>query len=152
MFLAPLIQWVHVGSVVLLIGGFFFLRIVLIPIANRQTEPTTLISSALRRFSGVVWCTLLTVLFSGVYNLISFFRTARATAADSIASDYSLYILILAVKFFIVFLIYTLAIILTFPYPVFEVFQKKPSPWLNLIIGLGLIIIFLSAYLRRMTY
>ncbi|RKU30441.1 hypothetical protein C6497_04455 [Candidatus Poribacteria bacterium] len=152
MFLTPLIQWVHVGSVVLLIGGFFFLRIVLIPIANHHTDPNTLISSALRRFSGVVWCTLLTVLFSGVYNVISFFRTARATAADSIVSDYSLYILILAVKFFIVFLIYTLAIILTFPYPVFEVFQKKPSPWLNLIISLGLIIIFLSAYLRRMTY
>ena len=152
MFLKPLIQWVHVGSVVLMIGGFFFLRIVLIPIANRQTDPIVLISSALKRFSGVVWCTLLTVLISGLYNVISFFRTARATAADSIASDYSLYILILAVKFFIVFLIYTLAIILTFPYPVFEVFQKKPSPWLNLIIGLGLIIIFLSAYLRRMTY
>ncbi|MCG9127671.1 hypothetical protein JT359_08745 [Candidatus Poribacteria bacterium] len=152
MLLIPLIQWVHVGSVVLMIGGFFFLRIVVIPIANRQSDPTTLISVSLKRFSGVVWCTLLTVLFSGVYNVISFFRTARATASDSIASDYSLYILILAIKFFIVFLIYTLAIILTFPYPVFEVFQKKPSPWLNLIIVLGLIIIFLSAYLRRMVY
>lgn len=152
MFLKPMIQWVHVGSVVLMIGGFFFLRIVLIPIANRQSDPNTLISSSLRRFSGVVWCTLLTVLFSGVYNVISFFRTARASAEGSIASDYSLYILILAVKFFIVFLIYTLAIILTFPYPVFDVFQKKPSPWLNLIIVFGLIIIFLSAYLRRMVY
>ena len=152
MFLKPLIQWVHVVSVVLMIGGFFFLRIVLIPIANRQSDPSTLISTALRRFSGVVWCTLLTVLLSGVYNVISFFRSARASAADSIASDYSLYIFILAIKFFIVFLIYILAIILTFPYPVFEVFQKKPSPWLNLIIVLGLITIFLSAYLRRMVY
>lgn len=152
MFLKPLIQWVHVGSVVLMIGGFFFLRIVLIPIANRQSDPITLISSALRRFSVVVWFTLFTVLFSGLYNLISFFRTARATGAESVASDYSLYILILAVKFFIVFLIYTLAIILVLPYPVFDVFQKKPSPWLNLIIVLGLIIIFLSAYLRRMVY
>lgn len=150
MFVKPLIQWVHVGSVVLMIGGFFFFRVVLIPIANRLSDPDPLISSALRRFSGVVWCALLTVLISGLYNVITFFRAARKLAAESIAPDYSHYILILGIKFFIVFLIYTLAVILTFPYPVFEVFQKKPSPWLNLIIILGFFIIFLSAYLRRM--
>lgn len=151
MFLKPVIQWVHVGSVVLMIGGFFFLRAVLIPIANRFPDPKSLISSGLRRFSGVVWITLLTVLMSGVYNVISFFRTARITAEES-EVDYSLYILILGIKFFIVFLIYTLAVILTFPYPVFETFQNKPSPWLNLIIFLGLIIIFLSAFLRRLSF
>ena len=150
MFLKPLLQWLHVGSVALLIGGFFFFRVVLIPIANRSPAPDTLISSALRRFSGIVWPTLLTVLISGLYNVITFFRTARATAAESAGVDYSLYILVLAVKFFIVFLIYTLAIVLTFPYPVFGVFQKKPAPWLNIVIILGLVIIFLSAFLRRM--
>ncbi|MCE2401866.1 hypothetical protein J4G08_13390 [Candidatus Poribacteria bacterium] len=150
MFLKPLIQWLHVGSVVLMIGGFFFFRVVLIPIANRLPDPSTLISSTLRRFSGIVWTTLLTVLISGLYNVITFFRTARMSAAESVDVDYSLYILILGFKFFIVFLIYTLAIILTFPYPVFEEFQKRPAPWLNIVIILGLIVIFLSAFLRRM--
>ena len=150
MFLKPLIQWLHVGSVVLMIGGFFFFRVVLIPIANRHPDPNTMISSALRRFSGIVWSALLTVLISGVYNVITFFRTARMSATESVDVDYSLYILILGVKFFIVFLVYTLAVVLTFPYPVFEAFQKKPSPWLNVTIFLGLIIIFLSAFLRRM--
>ena len=152
MLLKPLIQWLHVGSVVLMIGGFFFLRIVLIPIANRLPDPKTLISSALRRFSGIVWIALLTVLISGVYNVITFFRTARMSATESIDVDYSLYILILGIKFFIVFLIYTLAVVLTFPYPVFEGFQKKPTPWLNITIILGLIVIFLSAFLRRSSF
>ena len=144
-------QWIHVGSVVLMIGGFFFFRVVLLPIANRSSDPAALISSALRRFSGIVWTALLTVLISGFYNFISFFRTARAgTAVDSVASDYSLYIFVLGIKFFIVFLIFTLAIFLTFPYPVFEVYQKRPAPWLNLTVILGLIVIFLSAYLRRL--
>lgn len=151
MFLKALIQWIHVGSVVLMIGGFFFLRAVLLPIANRSSDPAALISAALRRFSGIVWTALLTVFISGLYNFISFFRTARADAAvDPIASDYSLYIFVLGIKFFIVFLIFTLAIFLTFPYPVFEVYQKKPAPWLNLTVILGLIVIFLSAYLRRL--
>lgn len=155
-------QWLHVGSVVLIIGGFFFFRVVLLPIANRLPEPGALISWALRRFSGFVWGALLTVLISGLYNFITFFRAARAAAAAPgnvedlqamplvVVSDYSLYILVLGVKLFIVFLIFTLAIILTFPYPVFDIFQKKPAPWLNITVILGLIVIFLSAFLRRM--
>ena len=144
-------QWIHVGSVVLMIGGFFFLRVVLLPIANRSSNPAALISSALRRFGGIVWTALLTVLISGLYNFITFFRTARAgSAVNPLASDYSLYIFVLGIKLFIVFLIFALAIFLTFPYPVFEVYQKRPAPWLNLTVIFGLIVIFLSAYLRRL--
>ena len=148
-FLKSLIQWLHVGSVVLMIGGFFFFRVILIPIANRLPDSTTLIASALRRFSGIVWCALLTVLISGLYNFITFFRAARGVAAAEMPY-FSLYILVIGIKLFIVFLIYTLAIMLTFPYPVFEIFQKKPAPWLNLAVILGLIVIFLSAFLRRL--
>ena len=144
-------QWIHVGSVVLMIGGFFFLRVVFLPIANRHADSESLISSALRRFGGIVWTALLTVLISGLYNFITFFRAARSViAAGMFVADYSLYILVLGVKLFIVFLIFTLAIVLTFPYPVFDVFQKKPAPWLNLTVVLGLIVIFLSAFLRRL--
>ena len=135
-----------------MIGGFFFFRVVFLPIANRSADPAALISSALRRFSGVVWTALLTILISGLYNFITFFRGARADAAiDPAVSDYSLYIFVLGIKLFIVFLIFTLAIALTFPYPVFGVYQKKPAPWLNLTIIFGLIVIFLSAYLRRLS-
>ena len=120
-----------------MIGGFFFFRVVLLPIARRLPKPETLIASVLRRFSGVVWTALLTVLISGLYNFITFFRTARSiSATGTFISDYSLYILVLGVKLFIVFLIFTLAIVLTFPYPVFDVFQKKPTPWLNLTVVL----------------
>lgn len=151
MFLKSLMQWIHVGSVVLMIGGFFFFRVILLPIAEKLPKPETLISPALRRFGGVVWTALLTVLISGLYNFITFFRAARASAAAGAAiSDYSLYILVLGIKLFIVFLIFTLAIVLTFPYPVFDTFQKKPARWLTLTVLLGLIVIFLSAFLRRL--
>ena len=150
MFLKSLMQWIHVGSVVLMIGGFFFFRVVLLPIANRSADPAALVSPALRRFGGIVWTALLTILISGLYNFITFFRAARAAAAiNPGVSDYSIYIFVLAIKLFIVFLIFTLAIVLTFPYPVFNVFQKRPAPWLNIIVLLGLVVIFLSAFLRR---
>ena len=62
----------------------------------------------------------------------------------------STYILVLGVKLFIVFIIFTFGVLLTFPYPVFAPIQKRPAPWLNLTLILGLIVIFLSALLRRL--
>ena len=150
-FLPALMQWLHVGSVVLMIGGLFFYRIILIPAikALPHIQQSQLTESISRRFRIVVWLTLITVLVSGVYNFVSFLRFTRVRNVLEISPDYSLYILILAIKFFIVFLIFTLGIVLTFPYSVFASFQRNPSPWLNLMLILGLIVIFLSTFLRR---
>ena len=151
-FLPALIQWLHVASVVLMIGGFFFLRVVLIPASRSlpNSHQPKLMAAALRRFSVVVWIALVTILASGIYNFVSFLRSANATTAAEVSADFSYYILVLGIKLFIVFLIFTLGIVLTFPYPVFDPFQKRPSPWINLTMILGLIVIFLSALLRRL--
>lgn len=151
-FLPALIQWLHVASVVLMIGGFFFLRVVLIPASRSlpNSHQPKLMVAALRRFSVVVWIALVTILASGIYNFVSFLRSANATTASEVSPDFSYYILVLGIKLFIVFLIFTLGIVLTFPYPVFDPFQKRPSPWINLTMILGLIVIFLSALLRRL--
>ena len=151
-FLPALIQWLHVASVVLMIGGFFFLRVVLIPASRSLPEnyQPKLMTAALRRFRVVVWIALVTILASGIYNFVSFLRSANAATSAGMSPDFSYYILVLGIKLFIVFLIFTLGIVLTFPYPVFDPFQKRPSPWINLTIILGLIVIFLSAVLRRL--
>ena len=151
-FLPALMQWLHVGSVVLMIGGFFFLRAVLLPASQvlPDNHRPKLIAAAFRRFRVVVWIALVTILVSGIYNFISFLRSARTATVSGTPPDYSLYILVLGVKLFIVFLIFTLGVVLTFPYPVFAPFQKRPSRWINLTLILGLIVILLSAFLRRL--
>ena len=151
-FLPALMQWLHVGSVVLMIGGFFFLRVVLLSASQAlpDSHRPKLIEAVLHRFRVVVWTALVTILVSGIYNFISFLRSARAVTASGAAPDYSLYIFVLGVKLFIVFLIFTLGVVLTFPYPVFAPFQKRPSRWINLTLILGLIVIFLSTFLRRL--
>ena len=152
--LPVLMQWLHVGSVVLMIGGFFFLRVVLLPSAKVLPDPqkTEMIEAALRRFRVVVWISLFTILVSGVYNFIAFLiSTGNQTVTDpNSAPDYSIYIVVLGVKFLIVTLIYILGIALTFPYPVYAPIQKHPAPWLNMTLALGIIVIFLSTFLRRM--
>ena len=152
--LPVLMQWLHVGSVVLMIGGFFFLRVVLLPASKVLPNPqkTELIEAAFRRFRIIVWITLFTILVSGIYNFVDFLRsTGNQTVTDpDLVPDYSTYILALAVKFLIVFLIFTLGVLLTFPYPVYAPIQKYPAPWLNVTLALGIIVIFLSTFLRRM--
>ena len=149
-----LMQWLHVGSVVLMIGGFFFLRVILLPATKilPDQQQSQMTESAFRRFRAVVWIALLTILVSGIYNFVTFFRSARSQGQTVLETspDYSTYVLILGVKLFIVFLIFTLGVVLTFPYPVFAPFQKRPAPWLNVTLILGLIVIFLSTFLRRM--
>jgi uncharacterized membrane protein len=154
-FLPALIQWIHVGSVVLLIGGFFFLRVILLPSAKvlPDNQQPKLLEAAFRRFRVVIWSALLTILFSGVYNFIAFLRSTGSLSQDpatELTQDPSTYILVLGVKLFIVFIIFTFGVLLTFPYPVFAPIQKRPAPWLNLTLILGLIVIFLSALLRRL--
>ena len=154
-FLPALIQWIHVGSVVLLIGGFFFFRVILLPSAKvlPENQQSKLLEAAFRRFRVVIWSALLTILFSGVYNFIAFLRSTGSLSQDpatELTQDPSTYILVLGVKLFIVFIIFTFGVLLTFPYPVFAPIQKRPAPWLNLTLILGLIVIFLSALLRRL--
>ena len=154
-FLPALIQWIHVGSVVLLIGGFFFLRVILLPSAKvlPENQRPKLLEAAFRRFRIVIWSALLAILFSGVYNFIAFLRSTGSFSQDSPKEpieNLSTYILVLGVKLFIVFIIFTFGVLLTFPYPVFAPVQKRPAPWLNLTLILGLIVIFLSALLRRL--
>ena len=139
----------------LLIGGFFFLRVILLPAAKvlPEDQRPKLVNAAFRRFRIVIWSALLTILFSGVYNFIAFLRSTGSFSPDPPTEpieDLSVYILVLGVKLFIVFIIFTFGVLLTFPYPVFAPIQKRPVPWLNLTLILGLIVIFLSALLRRL--
>ena len=139
----------------LLIGGFFFLRVILLPSIKvlPENQQPKLLEAAFRRFRVVIWSALLTILFSGVYNFIAFLRSAGSFSQDlpkEPVQDLSTYILVLGIKIFIVFIIFTFGVLLTFPYPVFAPIQKRPTPWLNLTLILGLIVIFLSALLRRL--
>ena len=111
-FLPVLMQWLHVGSVVLMIGGFFFLRVVLLPAAKILPTPqqAEIVDAAFRRFRVIVWIALITILVSGVYNFIAFLiSTGNQTVTDpKLAPDYSMYIVVLGVKFLIVTLIFIL--------------------------------------------
>jgi len=149
-FLSAFMQWLHIASAVVLIGGLFFLGVILLPALKVLPEHlrSSMVQTVFQRFRVLVWAATLTILISGVYNFITTLRTLRVDAHET-AEDASMYILTLGLKLLIVFVIFTFGLLLTCPYPVFAPIQKRPTPWLNLAMVLGLIVLFLSAFLRR---
>lgn len=63
-------RWVHIASVVTLIGGFIYARFVLAPaIASAPpAERNSLIAAAQRAFRPLLFIVIATVLISGIYN------------------------------------------------------------------------------------
>ena len=71
--LTALMRWVHISSVVTLIGGIVYARFVMIP-AESSLSPdarTTLDDSAAAHFRPVVFAAIAGLLLSGIYNYLS---------------------------------------------------------------------------------
>jgi len=68
--LAVVMRWVHIASVVMLIGGFVYARFVLAPSVATLPDPEREIvrKRAMGAFRPIVYVTLLLILGSGAYN------------------------------------------------------------------------------------
>ena len=71
--LALLMRWTHVISVIALLGGFFYARLVLAPAlaALPGTERRTLGDQAAARFRPILVTVVFTILGSGLYNYLT---------------------------------------------------------------------------------
>ncbi len=61
-------RWIHVASVVTLIGGFIYSRFVLAPALASVPQSDAVGAAAARAFRGLLYTVLLTVIGSGIYN------------------------------------------------------------------------------------
>jgi len=134
-------QWVHIGSVIVALGGVIFVRLFLIPalkVLDRGQVPI-LLGKISSRFNTILWTCIGLILISGVYNIAS---------TNPPFSGW--YTWILSVKILLALTLFTISLTLTLPIPAFSDLQRNRPKWLMVNIILGAIIILLSAYLRRM--
>lgn len=61
-------RWMHIISVIVLVGGTLFLRFVVLPVKSSDSFDDTLHESMRRRWSKMVMCSVLFLLISGLYN------------------------------------------------------------------------------------
>jgi uncharacterized membrane protein len=128
------IRWIHLVSVVTLIGGFVFARFALAPALSSlpESERTRLESRAAARFRPLLYTLIVTILGSGLYNY---------AARPSHALAYNVWF---GIKLVLVLHIFAVGIL----YVSKDVEESKRNRWLIGLVISGLIVIAISGCLR----
>jgi len=135
--LAISIRWIHIASVVTLLGGFIYARFVLAPAlaALKAPEQQAIDDRAVSAFRPLLYTVLFTILGSGLYNYLSKTSYPR------------FYHMVIGIKFLFVLHIFAVSILYATP----NANMAKRKRWLTGMVISGLIIIAISGYLRWMS-
>jgi putative copper export protein len=141
-----LTRWLHVASAVVGIGALVFLRLVLQPALASQ-EPSVrqaVMDRVMPRFKRVIHSALGLLLLTGFYN----FMVAMPKVA---ALEYrSLYHPIIGTKILLALILFGIVTMALSSSPASGNMQERRSGWLTVTVVLALVILLLSATLRRL--
>ena len=135
--LAVFMRWLHITSVVTLIGGFIYARVAVWPALASfgAAESPALIQAMVMRFRPLLYTLLVTTLGSGLYNYLT---------KPAYPPHYHMWI---GIKFLFVLHIFAVAILYATP----TADPNKRKRWLTGMAISGVIIIAISAGLRWMS-
>ncbi|MGH9452815.1 MAG: hypothetical protein ACRD2O_02470 [Terriglobia bacterium] len=138
--LSTIMQWIHLSAAVVGVGGMAFLVVILFP-ALRQAEPAqreALVRSVLKRFRWATWTVIVLLIASGVYNMSLVWE-----------APWGIYWKMLTLKIVLALVVFLIALSLTVPLKILNWFRMRREKWLAIALGLGMVVILISAYLRR---
>lgn len=140
---AALAQWLHLGAAVVAVGGVLYARAVLGPAlrALPPEERAQVLRAAGRRFHPILWAAIALLLVTGLYNVV--------LAADAHAAD-PLYWQLLGLKIVLAVALFGLALAVTLPVAAFAGIARRRPEVLLVNLGLAAVILYLSAWLRRL--
>jgi uncharacterized membrane protein len=132
--LAVCVRWIHIASVVTLIGGFIYARAVVAPAlaALPEADRSLFSNRAITLFRPILYIVLFTILASGLYSYLT---------KTSYPPHYHMWI---GIKLLFVMHIFAVSILYTMP----TANDAKRKRWLTGMIISGLIIIAIAGYLR----
>lgn len=138
--MSTFVQWVHVSAAVIGVGGMAFMLLVLFPSAGllEQGQQDRLLKAALGRFRWVSWSVMILLLASGLYNVKLVWLV-----------PWGPYWTFLTIKIVLALAVFVIILCLTIPLKIFEGFRARRKQWLYAALGLAMIVILISAYLRR---
>ena len=134
-------RFVHIGTVIVLVGGSFFMRFVLMPAAERlsDSEHAALRERVMDCWRKIVHAGIALILISGVYNLI---RTLKSYDVDAI------YHSLFGIKFLLALAVFFLASAMVGRSSALEAIRQNRKKWLGIAILFAAIIVAISAYLK----
>jgi len=135
-------RWVHIASVVVLVGGTVFMRIALIPSADESLEKDQhdrLRGNVLRRWRKLVHACIGLLIVTGSYNFyMSMHDHVPAMPYHAVFTP----------KLLLAITVFFFAIVLTGTSPGFASFRANAKKWLNVQIVLAMTIILISGVLK----
>ena len=137
-------QWLHVAAAVLAVGGVACMRFVVLPSVEllEDSARETFVESVHSRFRQIIWISIGLLMITGLYNV------GIASAAGKFADQGYLYPVI--AKIVLALVVFKIAFMLIVPGPAFSGIKAKRKTWLLVNFILGMIVILIAAYLRRM--
>ena len=138
--MATFAQWVHVSAAVIGVGGMAFLLFVLFPSVRvlNEEQRAGLLKAVLGRFRWVAWSVIFLLVASGLYNVKLVWLV-----------PWGPYWTVLTIKIVLALAVFAIVLCLTIPLSVFDRFRQRRKQWLYTAFGLAMIVILISAYLRR---
>lgn len=134
------VKWVHVLSILTVVGFSFFQYLVLQPVLRRlQGVPEDFIQAVQRRSGILIGVAWVLIWVTGIYNLVVVVPTVKPN-----------YHLVLGAKILLVLVLFFLSTALSHPSLAFESIQRNRGRWIALVAWLGIAIVLLSATLNTM--
>lgn len=138
--MSTVFQWIHVSAAVVGVGGMGFLLVVLLPSARVLTpeQRDLLLQAVGGKFRWVSWTVILLLIISGLYNMSLVWE-----------APWGRYWQMLTVKIALAVVVFLISLSLTLPFKFLEPFHARRKPWLTAAFVVALVVILISAYLRR---
>jgi uncharacterized membrane protein len=135
--LAVLMRWLHIISVIILLGGMVYARFVLAPVltALPEAEKGSIVVRSAEGFRTIILLAIFAILLSGLYNLIT---------KPNIPSGYHMWF---GIKMLFVLHIFAVSFLLARS----SVSEEKRNRLMTGVIVSGVLVTFLSAWLRFLT-
>jgi len=139
--MATFMQWLHVMSAVVGLGGMGFLLLILIPsLGVLNAEQREALSRAVAgRFRWASWSAMALLLLSGLFAVRRYYWEEPWGRAWKI----------LTFKIGLSFAVFALVLGLTIPFRLFEPLRARRRMWLLIAFIVGVVVVLISAYLRR---
>ena len=138
-----LARFLHVGSVIILLGGIFYARQVLVPTLNRLPDSERLAAAAFSQaqFRGTLWSLLAITFVAGFYNFYSY-------SGPKHSSTYHMWF---GIKMLLVLHVLATAILWSTSTQGDGIVGGRSNRRLLSLIISGFVIVFISAYLRSLS-
>lgn len=135
-----LVQWVHLIAAVTAVGGMAFMLFILMPSLRVLDEErrAQLAKAVSGRFRWVSWGAIILLIASGIFNI-----RVRAWEAP-----WGTYWSALTLKVSLALVVFVISLLLTLPIPGLESFRTHRQKWLSVALGIAVVVILISAYLR----